>query len=421
MIIRCFSVIVLLFFSACSENSIRHTNKHEAEPEDPVELEIAWDYDLNSLPNDSKFGTERDFSEEAIKLAKNHGLKICYIIQSPSYFLTYGLPLAHVLPAPFCGYKDKERSEKMGILLNYKGYKNTHLLSEKQLKKLNSLNVLMVGVVDDGFLDGQKIYNVRHGVDEDLLFNYNIKFSDFERPISFIFSRFNSHKMDWSFLGLDKKKKTLVYMSTVGESEFLDEHSGLQEKVISQLIRLKSKYNIVVRPHPLLSPLLVNELKKDFFVVSVEQSQGFAPLYEIADLIIGNPTSSTTTAATSKPELPIVILRPTKFWPHYKIQHTLDEVAEKNSGKVMSSEEAILQNEHNLDLEQAVENALNDPKHESKIEKRREYFERWFGCVDGYEEYRVIINIFEREGINVKSLKEIYGKFEKVNIRTLCL
>lgn len=336
----------------------------------------------------------------------------------------------HALPGPFCGVAGEGWTQDSISILRNRGYRNENIFQMKY-------DDLKIFAEEGGVIltlhslsgHGIKTFVLPHGIDEDIIYMSKDGTFEFSKESeynteTFVFSRFNKLKNGFQAgtemrQFLDGQRKTVVYVGTIGNWEFLDFKSPVAQKTLEQLMNLKKKYNVILRLHPQLDPQMTKKLKVHFTDIDFSSSPSLLPLYDLADVVIGAPGGAIT-SATFKAEIPLVLLRPTQWWSVLAPTFTMDDVAEKNKGFVLGPETAIHQNEHTLSLEKAVEEALNDPNHIAKIEKRKEYFKNWFGCIDGYEEYRVVIKVFEHKNIDVLSLKRLYNLFQRYENRPVC-
>ena len=241
-----------------------------------------------------------------------------------------------------------------------------------------------------------------------------------EYDLSLLFTRFNQETWNYEkdildFYKINKKKKTVFFGTTVGAMEFLDERSPVRQEIINQLLALKKHYNIILRPHPLLGAETLAILRKNFILAPFSQYVSFVPFYSVSDIVVGS-VGAALMSATSHPKLPIVLLRPTKTWDG---SVELDKTAHVNEGLVLGHTTAVVQTEKNLNLKHAIETAFdhNDQKQE---EARKKYFHYWFGCIDGYENYRIILRILDKNKIPISDLLSAYKKFPIFQEKPLC-
>ena len=141
------------------------------------------------------------------------------------------------------------------------------------------------------------------------------------------------------------------------------------EAGVRSLARLKAKYNVILRPHPMQHPRLLERLREDFTITRHIDFLSLYPFYEVADVIIGTPGSGGSNA-TFYAAKPLVLAQPSRSWGG----HDFIATAERNGNLVLNSSSAVLVDERTMDYEQAVEKALNDPRRGSRIKGRKQYF-----------------------------------------------
>jgi hypothetical protein len=431
---------LLLFISSCSKSQ-----------EEQLQDLLNWQYSPDMSPAYDETFEETAFKQELQKVLKEEDFKFCYSVNLPNYFILHVLPYFHVLPGPLCGvskhapFRNFETPESMRELLEKRGYspKIFQIVSSYDvLKKFmeGSKKHVVVGALRLPFSsDPHTMFIVSHGVDEDQVYYSAQQLDSTPRKSetsSLLFTRFVEKTLSASpedlksYYQLDPTKQTIFYTGTYGPWEFLEvgvapEHTW--KKTYQGLMALKNNYNIIYRPHPQLADATLDLLRKDLIIAPSSRFPSFAPFYDVADLVIG-PISSTTSAATSRPNLPMVLLRPTVSWPwglgsgaaFEKEIYQVAETAKKNKGFVLGEDTCVVQDENNVDLATAVNEAFATNT-SARIDSRKKYFNYWFGCIDGYEEYREIITFLEGQGVNMASLKDLYRKFPVYKGRPLCL
>ncbi|MEI6789992.1 MAG: hypothetical protein WCK42_02295 [Myxococcaceae bacterium] len=427
IVTKSFLLMMAMFCIGCGNSDI--ASRIERQETSMLEEMLNWKFNPEMAPAYNKSKQETEFSIEIQKISEKNNVKLCYYLYSLDYFLVHMLPLFHVLPAPFCAVAGNNVPKNVVKRLLDRGYKREaiFLFPEEAgfpgvyLKSSNNLIITDQELWKDA---PGNVFTVKHGVDEDrLYFEHKLLTSTPVTPaLNLVFTRFNeevnSNNLDKikKFYQIDPSRKTVFYASTIGEMEFMDPTSPVQEKMFLQLRQLKNKYNVIIRLHPIFDEVTKNKISEDFLIAPFVDFPSFVPFYDLVDVIIG-PPSSVTTAATSRSHLPILLLRPTISWDR---KTNVSEVANKNKNIVLGEATTIVQDETCLDLEHGVEKALAGSQSD-KIEARQKYFKYWFGCVDGYEEYRVLIRIFETRGLNASHLKKIYNSFDLYKNKPLCL
>ena len=197
------------------------------------------------------------------------------------------------------------------------------------------------------------------------------------------------------------KEVVLVIDGVIGDmdgvSGSLVDHSFLAPS----LIALKAAgYEVLYLPHPLsirrhLRVAVIHKLlsTSGIHVGHAESYPSKLGLWEVADVIIG-VSSGAFLSATFSPSKPLVLFRPSTFYnssyckrcPWWPLK---DQV-------LMGEEQAVLFTEKDVDFVRDV-NAAKLSTNE-KTRAKGEYFERWRGRIDGYEDYRLAICLLEELG-----------------------
>jgi hypothetical protein len=117
----------------------------------------------------------------------------------------------------------------------------------------------------------------------------------------------------------------------------------------------------------------------------------------------------------------MVLLRPKMMWLDYG---SADVISERNFAFTLNESNTILQKDSDIDYRARISEALNDVDAEKKIAGRKKYFATWFGCIDGYEEYRVFMEKILPLGAvpqaDIDTLWQLYSKFPRYRERALC-
>jgi hypothetical protein len=251
-------------------------------------------------------------------------------------------------------------------------------------------------------------------------------------------------------LGMDPARKTVLYISTVGDYEFMDKKApqGLGQQVWQALYTLQNDsrrgsrggYNVLVSLHPLLEadglavrlPLgssadqlhpdkrssteeelnelnaaaswqgrrvgLVRALRGAGMLSNMQQrATSLLSLIDVADLVIAPVSSGSATTVLRSPSTPLVLLRARTSWGGDPVAR----IAEQNFGLVLGNRTArvlddsmvtadlisLVESELTFATEDAVQGAGRE-EFEARARRRTEHRRFWFGQVDGFEEVR---------------------------------
>lgn len=378
---------------------------------------------------------ELNFIVKLKKLTMEKGIKVCYYLGTPSYFIEHLVPLYHVLPARFCGEKNSELVQKNRDLLLAKGFPNFDIEIFDDMEGIEkfldeSPNHFLISISGVRLERGHSNYfQLTHGVDQDHLYYHgSMDYKPGVRPtddMAMIFTKFNEFNAPTdaeisAYYKLDKTKKTILYLPSEGFMEFFDKDAPeeVRNKTFADLLALKKQYNMIVRPHPLLPSYYLNRYRENFIIAPPGVFPSFVPFYKSADLVLSAPTAGAT-GATSRPELPLVVIRPRIQWTEHRVN--LDEVLEKYKDIVLDEGKCIVQKDVNIDLVAKVYEAFNDPNSEEKIAARKKHFATWFACIDGYEDYRIFLEKILKSKIDTAPLLDIYKTFPIYKKRPLCI
>jgi hypothetical protein len=367
----------------------------------------------------------------AATLEKNHS-DICYYTENASYFLEHTVPLHHVYPGKFCGTPSEKHATNIGLLkrAGFKDQDFREFVDEAAIRRyLTTGNNAVVACSGTALGKVSPRFTVlSHGIDAESLYLDNQTLDPQKSPateISLLFTKFNETTYArpeeiTRFYRADSQRKTVLFLPTIGIWEMTDSEAPLEvrTKVLEGLLALKQEYNVIVRPHPLTGPETMNFYRKNFVIAPQGRFPSFVPLYDVADVIIATPSGGGSTA-TSRPEKPIILLRPRKF---HDGSVNMDAISSRNSKFTLNETNTVLQRDFDIDLPARVDEALSDPETAKKIAKRKDYFKQWFGCIDGYEDYRIFIKkILPVLRIPTGELEGIYKTFPLYKNRPLCL
>jgi len=191
---------------------------------------------------------------------------------------------------------------------------------------------------------------------------------------------------------LDPKKKTVLFLCKETCHRMLGEDAK----------DLSKHFNLVISPHPkyLEDPnLALPTWAVDYVVDPPDKFPSTMPLLEVADVVIGQP-SSLMSAATRMPAKKLIVL-----------PLTPPGTANANLNiQVLDNATALLAYERPQNWTQTVYEALEDtPENQRREHSRASYFSTWFGCVDGYEDYRLLMLAFEGNfNFNISKLSALY-------------
>lgn len=442
---------ISILLSSCASFSPPVLSAPQQTPEQELSGLLNWRFTPDMVPQFTETAEEGNFKKELQGILQTEGFKFCYSVNVPNYFILHVLPYFFVAPGPLCGirgyvpFRNAETPASMANILEKRGYsrKIFQPLSSfdilKEFSEQSKRNVVVLTLSPGYSSNPQTIFYVSHGIDEDIAYMQNMTLTNKPpryQTTSLLFTRFVESNLDVpvakvkEYYKLDPLKKTIFYAATYGAWEFIDVGVAPEQtwkKTLKDLIELKKDYNIIYRPHPQSSEATLNAIKDHFIIAPSSMFPSFGPIYQVSDLLIGT-VSSATTGITSRPEVPIVLLRPTKSWSwglgtggaFENEIYPMDEIAKRNKGRVLGEDTAVVQNEINVDLKAAVKNAFATNT-KDRIDARKRYFAYWFGCIDGYEQYREMINFLEHQVVDVSKLKEIYRTFPIYKGRKNCL
>lgn len=158
------------------------------------------------------------------------------------------------------------------------------------------------GIDEEGFITHRKI-------------NENIVNYAVFRACSF---EDKSRKLIEDIYKIDRTKKTILFQDTINTFfHRLDPKDTdlrkIQDKMIDDLIILKEKYNVIIRSHPLYyrsilekNPAISTRLMENFIIDFTQIS--LYDLYNNADIIISNRTTSSGYQALFKPDTNIIMI-----------------------------------------------------------------------------------------------------------------
>lgn len=378
---------------------------------------------------------ELSFIVQLKKLSLEKGIKICYYLGNASYFVEHLVPLYHVFPAKFCGEQNSKLVQQNKNILLARGFPEFDFEIYENIAEIDNFldrspNNLLISVSAVALERQHANYiQLSHGVDQDHLYYHgSMAYKPGTPPtddLSQIFTKFNERTAPTSeeiadYYKLDKTKKTILYLPSEGFMEFFDKGaiSSVSNKVFADLVELNKQFNMIVRPHPILNPEYLLRYKTKFIIAPDGVFPSFAPFYANADLVLAAPTAGAT-AACSRPELPLVVIRPRISWSDKPVN--LDETLIQYKDIVLDEGKAIVQKDVDIDLVAKVKAAFNDPDSEAKIAARKKHFKTWFGCIDGYEDYRIFLERIMKGKIKTSSLLDIYKSFPIYKDRPLCL
>jgi hypothetical protein len=166
-----------------------------------------------------------------------------------------------------------------------------------------------------------------------------------------------------TYFNVNPARKTVVYIPTQGT------FSSFSDKTIRICEQLKTKYNVLIKPHALcweLTPNLITRASQSFRLNP--ELHNVMPFIDLADVVIGDISASTSASVYF--DKPIILIKDLKYSSSDK-RLMGDHVCSIVS---MSTPDNILAE---------VDSCLADPM--CKSEARKEYFKYWYGTVDGTE------------------------------------
>ena len=379
---------------------------------------------LRRIGNASSLDGERysKFSRSLQVVVAETGIQPVYVVESPSYFVEHLMPLFLAVPgwiALVHGGKYSRASAE--ILIERFGFplSSMILVNQEALFTEDSKALLLActgptspGSIGDRWASFDRAITLPHGVDEDPTYCNNHRLDASQPPESWRDLKHThvAHALTRAHFGgtraavleelrstmhLDPSRQTILYISTVGDFEFLDPKGppGLAQRVWEALLRLKSEFNVMVSLHPLLTsntaPVLAlpppGRTRKEraaaarkalhtqaecaadklanngMFPTSASagpgscgqmslqaalHSQGmlvpsdkylsFMPLLDQADIVIAPVSSGGKGAVLHSPAKPLVLLRPQRAWDGTDAAG----VASRNDGLVLGEDTA---------------------------------------------------------------------------------
>ncbi len=338
---------------------------------------------------------------------------IYYILQNGICIADHILPLYDVLNGQLLLIANKYAdgiTEEYLIKQKYKYKKVTYSHVKKILKNKNNI------VICSNFVslcrNNNNMINIRHGISDKVYYLRYISESEYDKyntvpslkknrkypMLSFV--KYINNNLGYNSDSIKKKykidpnKKTILLLPTMKYGKFsILLNDNTKKTVFKQLNKLKNEYNIIWKYHPLNLPQKyyydiifkypLNLPQKYYYN---ENYYNPLPFIEIADIIIGE-VSSSTSMATYFHDKPIILLLDN----FYK---TINKQAE---GIVLGNKECILQYKNNFNLIKAVKMASHEDN--IRVNNRKKYFDKWFGKIDGTENIKlknILVNLMSR-------------------------
>ena len=161
----------------------------------------------------------------------------------------------------------------------------------------------------------------------------------------------------------------------------------IRASALNQLRNLKSKYNIILRLHPLSR---VDDVG-DFILAPKNKFPSFKQLIEISDIIIGPPNGVLCTATSYFDKYIVCIpAEHNKDKYHEYLGRNIDYVLNDKNCKILYGEELLNSNS----LKNAIDISISN--HNSYAKERKKYVDFMFYCIDGYENIRTITKIIKK-------------------------
>lgn len=354
-----------------------------------------------------------------------------YYINAPLYFIDHLIPLYFAYPASFIYLSDDNNAieNKKMLITKYKFDPSIfveYTLDDLRDKLISDKTFYLIGCTGDRRLEVSNIERfviLNHGIDEDIIWGwlgYSRSIAEGEGIINkhnpsggwLTLQLTESHKKIRKYAGdsideikdyyhIDSSKKTILYSSTIGgeDGNYIEFIEQYPEQIVQQLDLLKTKYNVILRLHPLIPQDIFNKLRqKGFIIAPKDKFPSVLTTIKLADLIIGPPTGIVC-LSTYFSDKPIIRLLPYDS-SNSKIIDDAQALYTKNEGLVLTDKHIYSIATTEIDsISKSVETALKDQNEQNETWKNKkiaknEYFRTWYGEISGYEDYRVFTRIF---------------------------
>jgi hypothetical protein len=308
-----------------------------------------------------------------------------------------------------------------------------HTVPESQIPNMNF--AIMPGASDRFFLQP-------HGYDDDHLWDERsrlVRTWKNRRFPSVWFSNFlQTHALAKPQLYLnelpnfDKSKKTVLYLSSYSDTchynSFLSKSSSRgtcktgYDGVVEGLNLLTKNYNVIVRPHPrvldedfkgvenfqkICSKCIIDDYKNGFSIGETAK---------LSDVVVIEPSSMAFQVIQHAPEAQILLmLKDEKRYACIK-----DTVMNDDMATIYWPDA----HRNGFGLLKAVDN-IKRPTPEM-VKARKEWFQAYQGDIDGFEEYRVVLQMFRALDCggackdmqeDITNMEELLGKFSNISAR----
>eukprot|EP00931_Biecheleriopsis_adriatica_P052426 TRINITY_DN30494_c0_g1_i1.p1 TRINITY_DN30494_c0_g1~~TRINITY_DN30494_c0_g1_i1.p1 ORF type:complete len:462 (+),score=52.52 TRINITY_DN30494_c0_g1_i1:65-1450(+) len=273
-----------------------------------------------------------------------------------------------------------------------------------------------------------------HGVDEDHLWRLNemAKVSEAEKYPSLSFSRYlqeHCHRpVDALLRWVNPNRPVILYFASKCMScdqpcfiskppltRWCKQRDMPDRTVIGGLRMLSRIANVIVRPHPRdldsvdSSIAAFRDLFPRCYIDDYKMGHSIHALAKLADVIISEPSAVMASALYQASDTALVyLLRNRSLYDCIN-----DKVINRSMAEIFFPPES----NSSFDLIRAVKKAMAQNGPEQR-RARQEHFKRYYGDIDGYEEYRIAASILESRiwgnvemAREVGTLKRILSKF----------
>ena len=366
----------------------------------------------------------RKLQQDLAQFAQDSGLEIVYVLSGRTYNAEHLLPLWCALPGKFATVNNEspqnapmfEAMRSFGVTDDMFLFVSSHAL-EKMAKDGKHVLIACTGNVvewweaEAGSLPGHRpVYlntvTISHGIDEDIIWDHGVShssssFAQIWYP-SLLYTRSAMRILPEKYslvamrkaMKLDPTKKTVLLAESGGQVQLGDEHAEVMRE-------LGKSMNIMIRAHPSTK---LEGWKTEFPNPKAEQFPMSLSVIRAADVIVGMP-AGIMCSSLGLENRSILLARA------------------KNATDLATYGDTVLNNSTSEvwfpgdDLGAAFERALRDsPENAAKDVKRKQYFARKYGCIDGYEDYRTMVLTFrDRLRLNTTALEEVHEKIQDVH------
>lgn len=368
-------------------------------------------------------------------------LTVAYLLSPYIYTADHLLPLLCALPGPIIRITDLPRNDDLELILEIFGIPLESIqerTSEQVQDLVTSGKYLVVACNDDildwwshpfgAFLGRMNTYRntitVSHGIDEDQLWrtisssktyhrdntsgasNNLSGYEEYPYP-SLLFSETAARIRPEQYGNaavtqnskIDRNKKTVLFLC----KETCDRMQSQDARDLSR------HFNLVISPHPKYkddNALRLPKWAEDYVVDAPDEFPLAVPLIGVADVVIGQP-SGLMSLATHTPTKKLIVL---------SLSPPGTDIASFKT-PVLNNETAHVLYQRPQNWTSTIYEALADTEsNRGREQNRASYFTSWFGCIDGYEDYRLLMLAFDRNfNLDISDLSKKYYQISDAN------